>query len=152
MLGPNLELALPIVKWQRRILSQLCSGETAHSNNVIMKENQMAYGHIFYESVTHADSHVTATLILCVTPSDGGKSTHTTWHALCQGIILLGRTAVLLGAARHNSSTVEVGSSISRIQTPILSQNAQWGSRLASTSTCTSIFLGIQFRPNGPVA
>ena len=82
----------------------------------------------FYESVTHTDSHVTATLILCVTPSDGGKSTHTTWHALCQGISLLGRTAVR-GTARHNFSTVELGSSISQIQTPIWSQKCSMGFR-----------------------
>ena len=39
----------------------------------------------FYESVRHANSHVTTPLIPCGPPSGGEKNTQTTWHALHKG-------------------------------------------------------------------
>ena len=35
---------------KKRVLRQLHSGETAHANNDVTKENQMAYDHIFHSS------------------------------------------------------------------------------------------------------
>ena len=67
-------LKMPSGNWRPfclglNVLRQLQSGETVHSNNGSMKENQTAYSHIFHESDKHAYSHITTPLVPCVAPS-----------------------------------------------------------------------------------
>ena len=54
-----------ITEW---VLRQFHGGKRRHSNNGVIKENKMAYEHIFYESGWHPYIYVATLLIPCVTP------------------------------------------------------------------------------------